>query len=191
MTELNSQKKIPLEWAATALTTLSQQIEDGLDVDAAIVRTFEDAKLSVTEAIDRRKAFKSYLLMMIDRCKAAKAEVNDRQKFFERTLERLTEQTKRVIEENPGVPYTDSLGAKVSVVKNGQPRLELKIPLAVSKSISSVVDHEQCEFFGVDRKYLKTVSYLVLDTEAVKNDLKSGAILEWAELIWGSQLRGL
>jgi hypothetical protein len=184
-------KKIPLEWAATALTTLSQQIEDGLDVDAAIVRTFEDAKLSITEAIDRRKAFKSYLLMMIDRCKDAKAEVNDRQKFFERTLERLTEQTKRVIEENPGVPYIDSLGAKVSVVKNGSPKLSLKLPLTASKTVSNIIDKEQAEFFGVNPHYIKQVSFLVLDTDQLKQDLKDGISCEWAELEWNTQLRGL
>lgn len=191
MTEINPVKKIPLEWAATALVTLSQQVEDGAELDDAMVQAFDDAKLSITEAIDRRKSFKNYLLMMIDRCKAAKAEVNERQKFFERTLERLTENTKRVIEKNPDVPYTDSLGAKVSLVKNGTPKLNMKLPLTASKSVSNVIDQTSVDMFAIDPKYIKPVSFLTLDVEAIKADLKAGVACEWAELEFGTQLRGL
>lgn len=184
-------RKIPLEWAASALVMLSQQIEEGADLDEALIAQFDDAKLSVTEAIDRRKSFKSYLLMMIDRCKAAKSEIQGRQKFFERALERLTENTKQIIETNSGVPYTDSLGAKVSVVKNGTPKLNLKLPLTASKSVSHIIDQTSVDMFAIDQKYIKPVSFLTLDVEALKADLKAGASCEWAELQFNTQIRGL
>ena len=188
---IETKKKVPLEWAALALIQISEQIEESEEhLDAAIVAAFSDIQLSVAEAIDRRKGLKSYLQMMIERCKQGKVEVNETQKRFERILEKLTEDTKRIIEANPEVPYIDSLGKKVSVIKNGQPRLDMKLT-ETNKNVGHVIDLAQCEFLNVDHKYIKTVSYLTLDTETIKADLKAGINLPWAELIFSTQLRGL
>jgi len=188
---IEAKKKVPLEWAALALVQISEQIEESEEhLDAAIVAAFSDIQLSVAEAIDRRKGLKSYLQMMVERCKAGKAEINDTQKRFERILEKLTEDTKKVIEANPSIPYLDSFGKKVSVIKNGQPRLDMKVSES-TKTVSHIVDFAECEFFGVDHKYLKTVSFVAIDTERLKADLKAGIILPFAELVFSTQLRGL
>jgi hypothetical protein len=184
-------KKVPLQWAAVALTAICEQIENGENIDNALLTQFNETKLDIAEAIDRRKSFKRYLEMMIDHCKAGKNEISEQQKRFEAVLESLKEKTKAIIEENPNVPYVDSFGKKLSLVNSGNPKLELKIPLTASKTVSHIIDKEQCDFFGVDPKYIKQVSYLTLDTELLKSDLKAGEKLEWAEIIFNKQLRGL
>ena len=191
MTELTTFKKVPLQWVASALTSICEQIENGDNIDDALLAQFNETKLDIAEAIDRRKSFKRYLEMMIDHCKAGKNEIHEQQKRFETVLERLKEKTKEIIEQNPDVPYVDSFGKKLTVVNNGTPKLELKLPLTASKTVSHIIDKEQCDFFGVDSKYIKQVSYLTLDTELLKSDLKAGEKLEWAELAWNKQLRGL
>jgi len=191
MTELVPVKKVPLQWAAAALVAICQQIEDGINIEDALLAQFNETKLDIAEAIDRRKGLKNYLEMMISHCKAGKSDINDQQKRFETVLERLKEKTKQILIENPEIPYVDSFGKKLSVVNNGTPRLDLKLPITISKSVNNIVDQQECITFGIDQKYLRTVSYITLDTETLRNDLKSGTILPWADLTWSTQLRGL
>ena len=191
MNDTNLVKKVPLQWAAVALTAMCEQIENGDNIDDALLAQFNETKLDIAEAIDRRKSFKRYLEMMIDHCKAGKSEINDQQKRFEAVLDRLKEKTKEIIEENPDVPYVDSFGKKLTVVQNGTPKLEVKLIFYATKTVSNIVDVAQCDFFGVDKKYLKQVSHLTLDTELLKSDLKAGEKLEWAEIVYNTQLRGL
>lgn len=191
MTELSTLKKAPLQWAASFATTLAQQIEEGADLDQALIEEFKGAEVSIAEAIDRRKALVSYCDMMIDRCKAAKNECGDQQKKFERIKERVKEDTKKVIEENPGVPYVDSIGRKVQVVNNGTPKLKLNLPLTGSKNVGHILDQTTIEMFVINPKYIKKVSFLTLDVELLKNDLRDGFNCDWAELEFNKQLRGL
>jgi hypothetical protein len=184
-------KKVPLQWAAEAFSQISNRIEESDDIDTALVSAFDESRIDIAEALDRRRAFKNYCEMMIARCKDEKKRIQEVQSRIEDVLERFKEKTKAIIEANPSIPFVDTLGKKISVVKNGAPRLSLKLPLTASKSVANIIDAEQAEFFGVDKKYLKQVSFLVLDTEVLKADLKAGQSCDWAELEYNTQLRGL
>ena len=49
--------KIPLDEAALILRELCEAIDNGLDLDAALLERFADAKLDVSNAVDRRIIF--------------------------------------------------------------------------------------------------------------------------------------
>lgn len=186
-------KKVPLQWAATFAVTLAQQIEEGANLDDALVAEFNGAQLSISEALDRRKALLHFLKSDIECFKLAENDLATQRKIRERMCERLKEDTKKIIEENPGIPYVDSFGRKVQVVNNGQPKLVLNKALALtaSKTVSNIIDFEQAEFFGIDKKYLKLQSFVTLDTATLKNDMIAGLTCAWAELEYNKQLRGL
>jgi hypothetical protein len=185
-----TEQRVSLQWAAICLNEIADEIEKGTSISDALMIQFSEHQANIQESIDRRKAFKRYLKMMIEACKEQKKFIADEQARFESVLDKFEEKTKEIIEANPNIPFTDSLGSRVKVIKNGQPKLKVSLPMT-NKSTSSIVDLEQCTFFGVSDSYLKKVSYITLDTELVKNDLKAGAILSWAELEWNTQLRGL
>lgn len=182
--------KVSLQWAAICLNEIADEIEKGVSISDALMIQFSEHQANIQESIDRRKAFKRYLKMMIDACKDQKKFIAEEQARFETVLEKFEEKTKEIIEANPNIPFTDSLGKKVSVSRNGTPKLEIDLPLG-SKSVGNIIDFEQASFFGVPDEYIQQIAFHTLDTKKLKDDMTLGKIFKWARLQYGSQLRGL
>jgi hypothetical protein len=185
-----TEQRVSLQWAAICLNEIADEIEKGVSISDALMIQFSEHQANIQESIDRRKAFKRYLKMMIEACKDQKRFIAEEQARFETVLDKFEEKTKEIIEANPNIPFTDSLGKKVSVSRNGTPRLEVDFPLG-SKSFGNIVDLEQASFFEVPSEYVQQVSFHTLDTKKLKDDLAAGHILKWARLQFGTQLRGL
>lgn len=187
---MTDKPKVSLQWAAICLNEIADEIEKGVSISDALMIQFSEHQANIQESIDRRKAFKRYLKMMIDACKDQKKFIAEEQARFETVLEKFEEKTKEIIEANPNIPFTDSLGKKVSVSRNGTPKLEIDLPLG-SKSVGNIIDFEQASFFGVPDEYIQQIAFHTLDTKKLKDDMTLGKIFKWARLQYGSQLRGL
>lgn len=183
-------KKIPMQWAAAAFEQISNEIVEAQDIDAALASQFKDSEIDLAESVDRRMAFWRHAQNFFKTCKLGKSEINKAQKDHEKMLAVFVEKTIELIEKHPDIPFKDSYGKKLSVVQNGTPVLKTELDLKI-KSVSNVVALEECELFGVDPKYLKKVSYMTLDVDAVNADLRAKVELAWAELKWGKYLKGL
>ncbi len=177
--------KVPLYEASRILAELCTRLDNGDDELLSVIEIFNDAKLSVAEAIDRRKAVAVALKSYIAAGVQAKQDLTRQIDKLARALQALKDSTKVIIEMRPDIPYRDSFGSKLSVAKNGTAALITTVDPR-TKSISNVVDADK-----VPVEYLNVVSYFQLNTEKVRADLEAGVELTWARLEQGTQLRGL
>lgn len=158
--------------AAQELTELCAKLDEGLDIDEQVKNDFSSTLNDVVSAVDRRKYFLAEIESKIKLAKEKRDEAKRAIDKFERIKERVIETTKFVIQENPDIPFKDSLGKKLFVMKN--PRPSLKVGDGWESST-----------------YAKIVNKVELDKEKLKDDLIAGTTVEFAELSYGTQLRGM
>lgn len=172
MTTNNKPILKPFALAAVDLSLICDRIDNEENIDDLIKMEFDSAVDDVTAAVDRRKFLLSELELKIKQAKEYKEQAAKAVKAFEKIKERVVETTKQVIEANPGIPFKDSLGKKVSVMKNPMPSLK--------------VDEGWQE-----SNYAKVVHKLELDKATLKQDLIDGKEVDFAKLEFGTQLRGM
>jgi hypothetical protein len=160
--------------AALDLSKLCDLIDNENDLDAELIAQFETALDDVTKAVDRRKYFLNEIDSKIALAEAYRDNAIKAIKAFEKLRERVVETTKQVILANPNIPFKDSLGKPLKVIKNPVPSLLIK-------------DNEgwQCS------NYARYVEKLELDKARLKEDLIKGKDVDFASLVYGTQLRGL
>lgn len=183
--------KVSFFSAAVTLSELCDRVDSEEELNEAFLAEFENATQSLEESIDRRKYVYQEAEFYI---KAAR----DRKKSLDATIkklvliqDRIERRTKEMIEAEPNLPYRDSLGNKLSVRKNSQAALNINLDFRESRSISNILDDTITNLLEISPKYIKTVTFSILNTEQVKADLVAGAELPWASLQWGTHLRGL
>jgi hypothetical protein len=180
--------KVPLFEAAATLAAICREIEEGVDVDEALVAAFDDAKGLVAEGIDRRKAVVRELDAKLELAKSYKAEAEEYVRKFERIKKRLKDRTLELIEQNPDIPYADSLGKKLT--KGESKALKLGFD-TYKRAFSNIIDADMADLLDIPEKYLKQVYFLTLDTDAIKADLLAGGQVDWASLQKNTHLKGL
>jgi len=158
--------------SAVDLVELCELLDEGKDIDECVMHDFQVALDNVAEAVDRRK----YLLSEVDsKITLAKNKMDEAKKAvdkFKRIRRDIIETTKYVIEQNPNIPFKDSLGKNLKVIKNPIPSLKIT-----------------GEWEGSE--YAKIVNKVELDKEKLKDDLISGNKIGFAELEYRTQLRGM
>lgn len=183
--------KTHLSDSARLLADLCERIDSGEEPTTALVSIFNETRLDLAEAIDRRKAFAARLRNEAALFQAASDELKHRAIMFETALEKLKENTKAIMEASPNIPYVDSYGSKLSVVNNSKAKLILDFEIREKKQVSHIVDLGAAETVGISEEYLSQVSFVVLNTEKVRADLEAGKELPWARLERSTHLRGL
>lgn len=159
--------------AAEELSRLADNIEnENFKVDEFLVEQMQNSLDDVTAAVDRRKIFIKELDSKIEMAKESEKEAKAAKVKYEKLRERVIESTKHVVEANRGIPFKDSLGKKLKVIPNPNPKL--------------VISGD-----GTNSQYSMLKSTHVLDKETLKKDLISGIECDFAHLEWGTQLRGL
>ena len=158
--------------AAMDLTELCEMLDEGIDIDEQIQHEFSLALDDVVGAVDRRKYFLAEIESKIQLAKNKQAEAKKAVDKFKRIKERVIETTKYVINENPNIPFKDSLGKKLYILKNPMPSLKVTGQWEASE-------------------YAKIVNTVELDKEKLKEDLIAGSIVEFASLEYGTHLRGM
>ena len=158
--------------AATDLTELCEMIDGGVDLDEQLKAEFAIALDDVVAAVERRKYFLAEINSKIDLAKSKKEEIEKAIKTFENLRTRVISTTKYVVEQNPNIPFKDSLGKKLHILKNPSPTLK------VTEGWES-------------SDYAKIVNSLQLDKKKLKEDLINGSKVEFATIEYGTHLRGL
>lgn len=163
-----------LEKAATELSTLCQEIESGADVDHGLAQLFQKAEAHLSTEIDRRKAFLNMVQSRIVQAHNYMDEISTYIKRCEHIINRLKEQTKEAILNNPDLPWRDSFGKKISIAKS-QPRLDYEEPQDSAER---------------DQYYVQVIESR-LDKAKLKDALLNGKTFSWARLEHNVHLRGI
>jgi hypothetical protein len=171
VTQLPAKKKTPLAEAASLLTELCERIDNGENLDHALMAAFNETKLDLAEAVDRRIAFDHWCKGAIEAARQARNDWDERKKLLEALLERFKENTKAIIEANPDLPYAGKLG-RLALQKN---------PPSVQYAFGTKdVTPDLIDYLGIPREYVR-VTYEI-DTAKVKADLLAGKEITWAAL---------
>src|SRR5688500_18041871 len=109
--------KIPMSWAAAALADLCDQIDNGVEPTKAVSLLFQERKLDLAEAVDRRIAFVNAVDAQIEAARKAKDAWAAQVRSLEALLAAMKAGTKEIIEAHPDLPYKGSIG-RLAVQKN-------------------------------------------------------------------------
>lgn len=178
--------KVPLEFAAITLSELCSVIDEGGDLDGALLSRFSSARSDLVASVDRRICFLRFCEDAISGAKRARDAYVERARQLERMVEALKTKTMQAMKENEDVPFVGSLG-RFAVQKNPA---ALKLAFeAKSVSLSRVIAEEDISQHGIEERFIKTVTAYQLDADAVKTALKAGQEFPWATLEQGESLR--
>lgn len=173
--------KVPLAQAAHMLAKLCDLLDDGADPNDAFVAVFNETKLELAEAIDRRIAFDHWIEGAINAANSARDQWADRAKKLRATREVFKANTQAIIESNPDLPYQGTLG-RLAVQRNGQPALKLTFG---DKELTP----ELIGFYNIDPRFIRTTTTYAIDAATVKAAIAAGEKIEWAELETRQHLR--
>lgn len=177
---LTERPKVPMAVAAATLAELCDRIDAGESIGEAVVALFDEKRLELCEAVDRRIAFDQWIKGAIEAARAARDEWGKRVEQLREAHERFKANTKAIVEAAPDLPYRGALGS-IAVQKS---------PPAVDVAWGSrELDDETIAFFGVDPRFVKTKVTHTLDVTAVKDALKAGETLDWARLTQSNHVR--
>lgn len=173
--------------AANLLQALCERVDDAEDLDRALIEAFSATRIGLAEGVNAAKALNS-------ECDARVLQINEhieRLVAYRDTVKKvqasLKDRLKEAMIESGWTSLSDLLGRKVvSLVQNSISALKLDFEVR-AKTVPYVLDSRAIE--AISPKYVKTVSYLVLDTEAVRSALEAGETLHWAWLEKGSHVR--
>lgn len=161
------------------LEELCERLENGEELGDDLLQEFADAKLeraqklsaysSVIEVIKRNAAFYS------ERAE----QLNRRAKTCERLEKAIKERLCFQIVQNQDLPWVSSEGDKFKAQKNQE---SLKVFKNLEKRSYSNILASNDELKDIDMSFLNVVQLVTLNTDAVKQHLKSGKELPWAKL---------
>ncbi len=182
MTQPKSYPRVPFAQAVEDLNDICRYIDDGADVDAALSQTFNELKLDLADAVDRRVVFFQNLDGSIDSAIAACESWKREAERLESIKLKLMERTRSMMEAFPDLPYQGKFG-RLKIVNNGgvQP-LSVKANVE-KKHVNNIVSEDELVRLGVSREYYKSVTYFTLINESIRKSIESGEKIEWAELL--------
>lgn len=166
--------KPSLSETAACLSAIVDGMEDKQDVRRLLKLEFSDALEDVQKGIDKRKALLREVDSKIELARTLKESYLRQVRRYESIKENLIQQTKELVEKNPNVPFTDSLGKRLVVQRNAQPQMTFKDP--------SLIPDEFCTITrNPDKSLLR---------EAIENNERL-ADRFGINLEYGTQLRGM
>lgn len=172
---------------AVELELICQEIDaaDGEISDALIAR-FDDAKLALSAKVDGWILYLDAIKYMAEALKERKERAAKAQKTAEALQARLKDYLKHVLVANPGIPFKGEEGS-IYLHKNPQGvRYAFQFE---DKTFYRTVDRALLDMEPSMNSYVKQATVYMLDGEKVKQDLKAGMTLPWAELHQDSHLR--
>ncbi len=180
-----SDVKVPLALAVQNLATLMEAIDNG-KLDEAVVKLFNDQRLDLSSAVDRRICFFDICEKHIESLKDIARKYQTTASGLENVLETVKKNTQEIITKNTDLPYKGDLG-RLSVQKNAascQIHLEMK-----KVSLVNALDIDDIEKYEIPEEFYDERTYYVLVIDRIKKALESGEEIKWAELKRGEHLR--
>lgn len=173
-TSIEPKRKIPLDWAASELSRLCELVDEqeDADIDEALVAQFHETSLAVKEAVDRRILFWKFVESQIPMAKEMEQLWRKRRKALESIFEKFKENTKAIMEANPGLPYQGEHG-KLSL-RNNPDKLKLSFETEIREvTMRNVVSLAVLDQHRVPAKYVTKVELYTIDKESLKKDLQA------------------
>lgn len=186
MSDLVKQEKIPLALGAHMAAQIMEMMDNEETIDNILLSLFDVSMANVSDAVDRRIAFLQIKDATTAYLKSMYTRFKERASMLEDLTARLKEDTKHIIESNPGVPLKGKTGA-FRLHKNPS-----KVSYVFERkdiTIHNAVPIETLEFFSVPSRYTKEFHIFALDTNAIKKDLDDGVQMDWAKPEQGSHVR--
>ncbi len=182
--------KIPLRWAAQTLSNLCDLVDNTTDLKEGLTQAFRGAGIDLAESIERRKATMWTVEGQLKAARGARAEIDAYVQRLKAIQAAVKDEAKEAMEAHPDLPWRDSMGRKLSLCNN-QPSVDYCFDLKESRTFTNLIDHTTIDMFQIPAAYLQTATVTMLNTTAIKDALKAGADIMWAELKHGKHVRGL
>lgn len=175
------EKKPSLFHAAEALDRLSFQIDNGGEIGEAVVKEFQDLRDDVSAATDRAIYFRHAIKSSIAQVKEIRDEWTKKLKSLERLEESFDNYVLACVR-SFGFPLKGEQGAFTSQLNPHA--VSYNIPLE-SKSFTHIMTTTDG---GVEPRFMEIVQFMRINTAAVKEALKAGEKLPFAELTQGERV---
>lgn len=180
---------LPIAASAARLADLARRIEDGAPLTPVFVETFAMAKADHQVAVTQATTDADMLLFLTNGAKGARDRWAAKAKAFEAAHKELKDAALAAIEADPDLPWTDAYGQRVYVANNSAPSLNITLSLG-DKTVANIVSEDDMEKLELG-PWVKQVSFLVIDTDRVRQALAGGLTIPWATLQRGRHVRGL
>ena len=186
-TDIIVQERKSLARYAADLEAICLEIDEETgEISEELIKRFDDARLDLATKCDNWIGYLDALKALVAEAKERKERAAKAQKTFEGVNKRLRDYLKFVMETNHGLAFKGTQG-KLALQSNAA-ALKVDFELA-DKTIYKAIDPTLLELEPSLNHYVKQISCYVLDTERLKEDLKSGATVPWARLGKGSHGR--
>jgi hypothetical protein len=172
--------RVPLAVAASDLARICDELDAGVTLDQALVAAFDDTKLALADAVDRRIAFHEFASSALEAARAARAGWDERVQQLKGLIDRFKANTQAVVEAHPDLPYRGTLG-RITVQKS---------PASLQTTFGfRELTPELIEMMGIEPEYYTVKTTYTLDTKKAKEALAAGKSLPWAELTQSNHVR--
>lgn len=178
--------KVPLALAAQNLATLMEAIDEGR-LDEAVIRLFNDQRLDLASAVDRRLCFFDICEKHIESLKDIARKYQTAAKQLENVMETLEKNTLDTMRLAPDVPYRGDLGS-FRIQKNGAATVNVLFETD-RKTISNAVDAQDIEKYAIDEKFYDVHTYYSLVMDRIRRAIEAGEDIRWAAINKGEHLR--
>lgn len=184
----NSIPLLTLGEASRCLIATCEEIDNAKDLTEELIRSFDNHKELVAEAIEDRRYVCNRLDEKIALARQYKDKLNEYIKAFSGQKDEIIERVKHVVAAHPAnVPLKDGNGTSLFIKKSPA---KLKTTMEVfSRTFTNLVYEVDVNVL-IPFKYVKQVSAYQLDVEKLKADLKKGEKFEFASLEYGTHLEG-
>lgn len=184
---MSLQAKKNLGQYALELDLVCQEIDanDGIVTDDMLVR-FDSATVDLATKVDGWLWYLDTIKAMIEALKERKDRAAKAHKAAENLQKRLKEHVKWTIQQTPDIPFKGNEGS--IYLHRNPPGIELSFTLE-DKSIYKTVPDALMQIEPSIGEYTKEITVKVLDMERLRNDLKAGKFVAWAEIKQDSHVR--
>lgn len=189
--DLEVRSKVPLRWAAQLLTNLCDEIDASPNLSKSLEMAFQEANIGLAESIDRRKAVLWAISGSLKAARGARDELDAYVQKLKAIKKSIELDTKEAMILAPDLPWKDSMGRKLTLCNNSSPKVLFPFDVKEKRSFSNLVHDETIRMFEIPKRFLKGILITSLDMPAIKQALKDGEKLSWADLELGKQVRGL
>ncbi len=178
-------------YAAQALTRFIEAVEEadqqGDELTKNFIKEFEEAHLEAQYGVDRRIAVLERFKGEIEFLKQQKNKIEKYMKAVKNLEANLKEDTKYIMEANPGFKYRGELGRLA--LQRSPEKVEIDLDTE-TKYLSNCIPEESESLKNIPDEFLVKTVILQLNREAIKAYLsKEGAVLPWARTIQDKHIR--
>lgn len=181
----SSNNRVPLAEAAESFAAICNAIDDG-DLNETLVALFNETRLTLGAAVDRRICCLQLCSASLSAAKEARDSWRERVKQLEFVEERIKAMTLEAIQLTGMKEIKGDVG-RLCMQQNPE-ALKLDFEL-FEMPVRNVIEPDMADRLGIPDKYLKKFAALTLDTKALKEDIQNGVEFGWATLSRGAHVR--